>query len=72
MVAHGLGVSLVPSPVALSYRSDERLTFTRVGTRPNAPQAWITVRREDQSSLIGDLALDLVAASESMADPVGD
>ncbi|WP_434593169.1 LysR family transcriptional regulator [Brevibacterium sp. 1718] len=72
MVAHGLGVSLVPSPVARSYHGDERLIFTRVGTRPNAPQAWITVRREDQSTLIGDLALDLVIASESLADPVAD
>lgn len=68
MVAHGLGVALIPSPVARSYRNDERLRISRVGTRPNAPQAWISVRREDQNSMIGDLAMSLVISSESLAD----
>jgi DNA-binding transcriptional LysR family regulator len=72
MVAHGLGVSLVPTPVARSYHGDDRLAFYRVGTRPNAPQAWVSVRREDQSTMIGDLALDLVIASESLAVPAED
>lgn len=68
MVAHGLGAALVPTPVARSSRRDGRLAFTRVDSSPNAPQAWVTTRSDDQAGPVGDLSMAIVVASESSLD----
>lgn len=67
MVAHGLGIALVPTPIARSSRGDGRLAFDRIDSGPNAPQAWVTTRGEDQSGPIGDLSMAIVVASEASA-----
>ena len=68
MVAHGLGITLVPTPLARSSRRDERLSFSRIESDPNAPQAWVTIRREDQTGPVGDLSMDIVVASEESTE----
>lgn len=68
MVAHGLGIALAPTPLARSSRRDDRLSFSRIESGPNAPQAWVTIRREDQSGPVGELSMAIVVASEESTD----
>lgn len=68
MVAHGLGVTIVPTPVATSYRSDPRLRMTRLRDSPTAPQAWVSVRRGPERTLADGLAESIIRAASRASE----
>ncbi|MCQ9368017.1 LysR family transcriptional regulator [Brevibacterium sp. 91QC2O2] len=70
MVAHGLGVSLVPGPVAGSYRTDARLRLHRIDRGAEAPQAWVSVRREAAGTPADRLARGIIRAAGRAAESV--